>query len=163
MSTENEMIMRPEWEAYMKTEIHEPGIHLIGEGFSSFSESKNPKEYNRQYINQYTETTDIVGYSPSIAYTVDGHTAEPAVCEVMAIADRELRKNDARRIVYTVNTWDKDTSGYCTAWERTFAIIPDGKGDGNDALIYTGTFKAVSDAKEIKWDMTKNAPATDQS
>ena len=38
--------------------------------------------------------------------------------------------------------------GTYVARKRTYAIIPDADGDGNDALIYTGSFKSKSDIEE---------------
>ena len=48
--------------------------------------------------------------------------------------------------IVSVNLWETSgTDGTYVAYKRTYAIIPDGKGDGTDAMIYTGTMKAVGD------------------
>lgn len=154
-----ELILRADWKAYMETQLNDPGIHLIGQGFTNFSEAKSPSEYSRQYIHQKTSTTDVVGFAPAIAYSADAYSDDPVVQEVMAITDRELLGSAARRTIYCVNTWEKgSTDSTVKAWKRTYAIIPDNKGDGLTALIYSGNFKAIGDLEEIDWDIATNAP-----
>lgn len=36
------------------------------QGFSSMSESKSAKEYSRQYVDEDTERSDVVGYATQI-------------------------------------------------------------------------------------------------
>lgn len=165
MSTANEnaigLAMRSDFLSYMKTELNDSGIHLIGPGFTSLSESKNPKEYTRHYIHENSDTTDTVGYAPSISYTTDAQTEDPCCLEVMAIADRELVGKAARRIIYNVNTFEKgSTTGKVKAFKRTYSVVPDNKGDGTDALVYSGSFKAVGDVEIVDWDTITNQPAT---
>lgn len=140
-----ELVMRHQWEAYMECGASEKAFNLIGEGFTTFPESKNPKEYTRKYINDKTERSDVIGYAPSISYSADAITNDPVVNEIMEITDLELVGTATHREIVSVNTWDENESGEFAATKRTYAIIPDGKGDGTDALIYTGTMKAVSD------------------
>lgn len=142
----NDLIMRYQWEAYMgclgdsETEV----FNLIGEGFTSFPEKKNPQEYTRKYINYKTEKTDVIGYAPSITYSADCVSDDPVVQEVVTIHETEAVGTATHRNIVSVNRW-KETAGKCDATMRTYAIIPDEKGSGTEALIYTGTMKAVSD------------------
>ena len=41
-----------------------------------------------------------------------------------------------------------------TAYQRTYSIIPDSKGSGTDALIYTGTIKSAGDMKKGTFNMS---------
>lgn len=157
----NDLVMRYQWESYMgivDTSGSTPTTtyHLIGEGFTSFPEKKNPQEYTRKYINYKTEKTDVIGYSPSIEYSCDCISDDAVVQEIMKIHDGELVGNDTHREVVSVNLWEPvgSTSGSTTykAFKRTFAIIPDQKGEGTNALIYTGQFKAVDDIVEGTFD-----------
>jgi len=184
----NELVLRYQFESYMECLKSSPvGYHLIGEGFTTLPEAKNPKEYTRKYVNYKTEKTDVIGYSPSIAYSCDVITGEPVIEEIMEITDNELVGTDTHRNIVSVNCWKEaeryfltaDTaldnsktyytkdgttytavttpnvaniatyyekvSGY-EAVKRPYAIIPANKGDGTDALIYTGTMKACGDA-----------------
>jgi hypothetical protein len=139
--TTNILIMRAQWLSYMKVgETWE----LIGEGFTSLTESKNPKEYSRQYVNETSERTDVTGYSPSLAYSCDTYSGDPVVNEIVRITDGEFIGSAAQRDILSVNLWKPgSTTGTYEAFRRTYAIIPDSKGDGLDALIYSGNMKAV--------------------
>lgn len=143
----NELVLRYQWESYMECGTgSDKAYQLIGEGFTSFPEAKNPKEYTRKYVNYKTEKTDVIGYSPSISYSCDVITGEPVVEEIVEITDNELVGTDTHRDIVSVNCWEEtETAGTYKAFKRTYAIIPDGKGDGTDAMIYTGTMKAVGD------------------
>ncbi len=146
----NDLIMRYQWEAYMGCLTAGTGgattetFNLIGEGFTSFPENKNPKEYSRKYVNYKTEKTDVIGYAPSIEYSADCISDDPVVQEIVKIHDGELVGNDTHRNVITVNRWE-ESDGVCPAYKRAYAIIPGNKGDGTDALVYTGAMKAVGD------------------
>lgn len=143
--SENELVMRYQWEAYMGCTIGtNPAINLIGEGFTAFPKAMNAKEYTRKYVNDKTERTDVIGYAPSIGYSCDAIPDDPCVAEIIHITDNELIGTDTHRDVYSVNRWTEN-SNVCEAWKRTYAVIPDNKGDGTEALVYTGTLKAVSD------------------
>lgn len=150
----NDLVMRYQWESYMGIPTTSGGttttvFNLIGEGFTSFPEKKNPQEYTRKYINYKTEKTDVIGYSPSIEYSCDCISDDPVVQEIVKIHDGELVGNDTHREVVSVNLWEPGTGeNVYKAYKRTYAIIPDQKGEGTNALIYTGTFKAVSDIVE---------------
>ncbi len=192
----NDLVLRYQWEAYMDCgSAGTPDFELIGEGFTTLPESKNPKEYTRKYVNYKTEKTDVIGYAPSIGYSCDVILNDPVVAEIIQIHDGEFLGTDTHRDIVSVNCWDEedyyfhtaDTNivsgktyytksgdtytavqsptaenlstyyekgvGYAAS-KRTFAIIPDGKGDGTDAMIYTGTMKAVSDKVDGVFDRT---------
>ncbi len=149
----SKLISRDQWKAYM--DVGSAGASaaaLIGEGFTSFSESKNPKEYSRQYIHERTERTDVVGYASSIAYSTDVYSEDPVILKIMEITDHEYIGTDAQVTIWLVNEWEAAEDGKMSAYERRYAVIPDGKGDGTDAMIYTGTLKAVGDLVPGSWD-----------
>lgn len=163
-SNSNELVLRCQWESYMECGDGEAKtFNLIGEGFTTFPESKNPKEYTRKYVNYKTEKTDVIGYAPSIAYSCDVITGEPCVTEIVKVTDNELLGTATHRDIVSVNCWEADTDGKCKAFKRTYAIVPDGKGDGTDALIYTGTLKAVSDITFGKFDRTTKTFTADSA
>ena len=119
-------------------------FYLIGEGFTNLSEAKNAKEYTRHYIHEKSERSDVTGYAPSLSYSCDAVKGDPVVDDIMYITDHELIGNDTHRIVVTYYPND-GTATTRPAYARVYAIIPDASQDGVDALIYTGTFKAVGD------------------
>lgn len=164
------LIMRYQWAAYMGvlsgSSTQTETFNLIGDGFTSFPEAKNPKEYTRKYINDKTERSDVIGYAPSIGYTCDMISDDPVVQEIAKITDGELVGNDTHRNVVSVNLWEPvgSTANTYKAFKRAYAIIPGNKGDGTDALIYSGTMKAVSDVVEGTFNTsTKTFAASNSS
>lgn len=142
----NELVLRCQMESYMECGSGETkAYNLIGEGFTAFPIALNPKEYTRKYVNYKTEKSDVIGYAPSVSYSCDCISGDPVVKEIVAITDAEALGTATHRNVVTVNAWEEGENGDCPAYMRTYAIIPAGKGDGTDALVYTGTMKAVSD------------------
>lgn len=161
--TANELILRYQWESYMECGSgDDAAFQLIGEGFTTFPEKKNAKEYTRKYINYITEKSDVIGYAPSVSYSCDVITGEPVVAEIINITDNELLGSATHRKIVSVNCWDEQSDGEFTATMRTWAIIPDGRGDGTDAMVYTGTMKAVSDLVKGTFNRTtkKFTPAS---
>lgn len=127
--------------------------HLIGEGFTDLSESKGAKEYTRKYVSYKTEVTDVIGFAPSISYSCDVISGDPVVKEIIDITDNEKTGADAHRNIITVNGWEEQTEpGKYKAYRRKYAVIPDSKGSGTEALIYTGTFKARGDLEPGVFD-----------
>ena len=114
-------------------------------GFTSLSEGKEATEYSRQYVDEATERTDVVGYATSIDYEFDRYTNDP-VCERLSeIADDELVGTDAQVNIVSVDIFTEDTQNRAIARKRTYSVIPDTTGDGTDALIYSGAFSAASE------------------
>lgn len=118
-------------------------------GFTQITNSKNPKEYSRQYVDRESEDTDVVGYSPAISYSFDRHTNTPVHERIAKVHDGELTGSDALVDVVIVDFFaTSGAEGTYVARKRTYAIIPDADGDGTDALIYTGSLKSKSDIEE---------------
>ena len=140
------LIMRDQWAAYMFCSLLAvPAYKLMGEGFTDLSEAKNAQEYSRKYVHNRTERTDVTGYASSISYSADVYDDDPVVQEVIAVSDRELVGSAAQRDIVSVNLFKPVSANVYEAKKRTYAVIPDSKGDGTDALIYSGTLKAVGD------------------
>ena len=152
----SKLVNRSEVRSYMNTATNAaPAYALMGEGFTSLNESKNPKEYSRQYVHENTERTDVTGYAPSIAYSVDIYTNNPVIQRIRDVTDNELVGTATQVEIVTVEHFEGSANNR-PAIKRTYSIIPDGKGDGTDALIYTGTFRAVSDIVKGTWDESKS-------
>lgn len=145
----SKLVSRSELRSYMNTAKASTSAtyELIGEGFTSLTEAKNAKEYSRQYIHEKTERTDVVGYAPSLDYSVDVYTNNPVIARIREITDKELIGTDAQVSIVTVEMFSDSTVDQTklVAYERKYAVIPDNKGDGVEALVYSGTFKAVGD------------------
>lgn len=115
-------------------------------GFTSLSEGKNSIEYSRQYVDEASERSDVVGYSPAIDYELDRYTNDPVHEKIATITDDEIVGTDAQVSIVVVDLFDQKTSETtCTARKRLWSVIPDTEGDGTDALIYKGSFKAAGE------------------
>lgn len=103
--------------------------------FTQLSQSKNPIEYSRQYVDEPFQETDITGYSPSIAYAFDYHRGCEVQKDIVAITDGELIGDDAVRSIIVVDTETEE------AIKRDYAVIPGTEGDNINIYTYNGTFK----------------------
>ncbi len=157
------LVIRSQWAAYMKCGTGESKTYnLMGEGFTDLAESKNPQEYSRHYVHEKSERSDVTGYSPSLSYSMDYYDNDPVCAEIRNITDQEMVGTDAQREIVLVDLFD-GTEGSFTAYQRTFSIIPDGKGSGTDALIYTGTIKAAGDLVKGKFNTTTSTFTPDKA
>lgn len=110
--------------------------------FTTMAPAKNPKEYTRQYVDEATEISDVIGYAPSIEYNFDKHTENAVHTALAEISDDEKLGAETHIDVVTVDLFDTATAK--AAIKRTYAVIPSGDSDGVEALTYSGTLKAVS-------------------
>lgn len=153
---DNTLIMRYQFASFMgclDAEKKET-FALIGEGFTQLAESKNPQEYSRKYVSDKTTRTDLTGFAPQYDYTMDYIDGDPVTAEIAKITDNEILGTDARRNIVAVNLWSDPTGKACEAKMRPYAIIPNQKADGTDALIYTGSMKAAGDFVDGTFDTT---------
>ena len=116
-------------------------------GFTSLSDGKNSTEYSRQYVDEASERSDVVGYAPSMDYEFDLYTNDAVQKKLATITDDELLGSDAQVTVGVVDLFETkaDEGNTCTARKRDWSVIPDTEGDGTDALIYKGSLKAAGE------------------
>lgn len=157
MADANKLVQRNQFATYMDCGIDsKEDNRLMGDGFTNLVENKNAKEYSRQYVNMATEATDVVGYAPSIAYTADTYSQDPCIKKIMDVTDRELVGTDAQVTITNVNLWEPADGGSGKSFKakrRKYAIIPDSKGDGTDALVISGKMAAVTDVENGTFDV----------
>ena len=72
--TEKKLVQRSQRVAFMDVGAGGSAEYTRMTGFTALTNGKNPKEYSRQYVDENTERSDVVGYSPSIEYSFDRHT-----------------------------------------------------------------------------------------
>lgn len=111
------------------------------QGFTDISTSKNPIEYSRQYVDEEFEQSDVVGYSPSIAYGFDQFVGNAVHEDIVKISDDELLGTEAVRPIVMVDMSKTEDN----AVKRDFAVIPDSEGDSTDAYTYSGNLKVKGD------------------
>ena len=112
--------------------------------FTELSISKNPVEYSRHYVDEESERTDVVGYSPSISYNFDDYAGDAILEDIVAITNGEMVGTDTHRTLVQVDFSRKVDGGFY-AVKREYAVVPDSEGGSADAYTYGGTFKAVGD------------------
>lgn len=112
--------------------------------FTDLSVSKNPVEYSRHYVDEESERTDVVGYSPSISYNFDDYAGDAILEDIVSITNGELVGTETHRTLVQVD-FSREVDGGYYAVKRNYAVIPDSEGDGTDAYTYSGTFKAAGD------------------
>ena len=141
------LIKRSQKVAYMNTASAEgPASFERMTGFTALTNAKNSKEYSRQYVDMDSEISDVVGYAPAIDYTFDRYEGNPVHEKIAKIHDEELLGNDTHVDIVTVDLFKKSSTGEkYYAIKRTYAVIPDSDGDGTDALVYSGSLKAVTE------------------
>lgn len=114
--------------------------------FTSFSQSKNPTEYSRRYVDKHTDDVDVTGYSPSISYAFDQDSENEVHKSIIKVHEEELIGDSTTHIIVVVNLSAPGTSaGIFEATQRTYSIIPDADGDSTDAYTYSGTLRAKGD------------------
>lgn len=114
--------------------------------FTALTETKNPEEYERHYVDRLSSDTDTTGYGTSIDYTFDHHKNNAILKDIAAIHDDELIAQV--RTIVTVDMFDQgdsDDPDVFVARKRDYSVMPDSSGDGTDALQYSGTFAVKSD------------------
>lgn len=127
-------------------------------GFTTLSGSKNSIEYSRQYVDEEFETTDVVGFSPSMDFGFDQYTEDPAHEEMVEILDGEYTGTNARRNIVTVDFSQPTSGGKYKAVKREYAVIGDAEGDSMEAYTYSGTFRSTG--KRITGEATVSADGT---
>lgn len=112
-------------------------------GFTSFSQSKNPTEYSRRYVDEDFDQTDVTGYTPSYAFGFDQYKGDPVHEEIVDILDNEKLGTDAVRNVVVVDfsqPASEPADGF-VAVKRSYSIIGDTEGDSTDAYTYSGNLR----------------------
>lgn len=120
-------------------------IHRM-KGFTSLSESKNPTEYSRKYVDDLFETSDVTGVSASYDFTFDLISPNAVLTDLADIIDGEKLGDDAVRTFYCVDFHKPVSGGGYECVKRDFSVVGGTVGDGTDALTYSGTLKVKSTA-----------------
>lgn len=136
------LVMRADRKMFMGVGSGSQTIHRM-RGFSSLSESKNPVEYSRKYVDELFETTDVTGMSSSYDFTFDMMTPNAVLDDLAGIIDGEKLGTDAVRTFYCVD-FHKPVDGGFECVKRDFSVIGSTVGDGTDALTYSGSLRVKS-------------------
>ena len=127
-------------------------------GFTGLTNTKNPIEYNRQFVDEDFENTDITGYSPTLDFTFDQFSDDLVHQAIVEIIDQEKTGSDAIVTILIVDKSNEISTGVYSAFKRDYAIVPDSDGDNTDAYTYSGSFKVKT--AQILGTATLNADQT---
>lgn len=108
-------------------------------GFTKMDTSKNPIEYTRRYIDESFEQTDVVAFSPSIAFSFDRYSDNPVHDDIVKMADDEILGTDAVRSIVIADISTKDENGQVSAIKRDFSVMVEAEGNSLDAYTLSGT------------------------
>lgn len=117
--------------------------------FTDISTSKNSKEYNRQYVDEDGDTTDVIGYAEQKSYAFDQYSNNPVHEKIVQITDDELTDDDASVEILVVDKSKSATGGGFEARKRNYAVVPDSDGNSTDAYTYSGSFKAKGTFEKV--------------
>ncbi len=146
------LITRSAMRSYMECD---GGYSEIGEGFTEFTENKNPREYTRQYINEAVERTDIVGFASAVTYAFDVYEDDPVCDKLLNLTLSEAVGADAVvRIITAFLYKESGTAGRVEAIRRDYAVCPSKLGSGTEALICAGNLRACGEIVHGTFDPT---------
>ncbi len=124
----------------------EDGIKYVRmTGFTEISVSKNPSEHKRQYIDEDFERNDVVGYTPSIAFSFDMFKDNPVHEDMVSVFNCESTGETAVKSIVMVDLSKELSEGTFSAVKRNFTLIPDKEGSSEYAYTYSGNFNVAGE------------------
>lgn len=142
MATTEKLVKRSDKIAFMNVGTAEAPDFQRMRKFTEMSNSKNPREYSREYVDEDGEVTDVTGYAPEKAFAFDQYTNNPVHEKLAKIIDDELTGDDAIVQILVVDKTKADENGGFESRLRNYSVIPDSDGDSNEAYTYSGSFKS---------------------
>lgn len=133
-------------------------------GFTELSETANPQEYTRKYIDEARERTDIVGMTKTSSFNLDYHEGDLVHADIKNMYDKELTGTNTERefiavelfkdVKYTetptLQTKETKTGEAKTgkrAILRKYTVIISDSG-GEEAVTFAGSFNVSGDRIE---------------
>lgn len=139
------VIMRPDIIPFMNLGTdEEPQWEQCGEGWKKFSENPNAQTESTQYINQASETTDTVSYSPQYSIEIDLMYDEPTIKKVYDIAKNRLTGAEAVVDMCIVDSFRGKEEGKYYARRENLAVAINNI-DGTKKMSMTGNLNCQGD------------------
>ena len=108
-------------------------------GFTDGGKSMNSQTYDRRYVDEKTERSDVIAYATAIAYAFDRMFGNAVHNLIAKIHDDELVGQVVP--IVTVN-FNEPIEGGFKAKYRLWSVAPSDDGNSTDAYTYSGEFKA---------------------
>ena len=117
------------------------------QGFTDAGKSMNSSTYDRRYVDEKIERSDVIAYAPEIAYSFDRMVGNAVHEKIVAIHNGELVGQTVEIVTVNFNEAG-ETEGSFKARKRTYSVIPDSEGNSTDAYTYSGAFRASGEIVE---------------
>lgn len=131
-----------------------------GRGWKKFQENPNAQTESEQYINEESETTDTVGYSPQYNIECNLMYTDPTIKKVYTIAKDRLTGSDAVLDMLIVDKFD-GTETACTARRENLAVAISSI-DGTKKMAMTGNLNCQGGSVKGKFNMKTKTFTEDQ-
>lgn len=106
------------------------------QAFTELPESKETSTYDRQYVDEETERSDVIGTKANLEYVMDYYKGHPVCDKIVEITENE--KTGADAIVTLMSVFIVGDT--FEARKRDYSVIPSEVGPETEALTYGGTF-----------------------
>lgn len=138
--------MRTDIEVYMDTSASEtPTWTRCGSGWKKFAENPNAQTENTQYINQSSETTDTVSYSPQYSFECDLMYTDATIKKLYDIAKNRQTGTNCVVPMLIVDKFDPGTTpGTYVARKENLAVAVTSL-DGQKKMSMSGNLNGQGD------------------
>lgn len=163
MSDNKKLVLRHEVLTFMKpkklTEDTFEDKYYRLYGFTELSETANPQEYTRKYIDEARERTDIVGMTKTSSFNLDYHEGDLVHADIKNMYDKELTGTNTEREFIAVELFKdvkytekavlgaRETKTGKRAILRKYTVIISDSG-GEEAVTFAGSFNVSGDRIE---------------
>ena len=106
------------------------------QGFTELPESKEVSTYDRQYVDEETERSDVIGTKANLDFAMDYYKGHPVCEKVVDIMENEKTGADAIVTLMSVLI----VGDTFTARKRDYSLSPSEIGPEIESLTYGGTF-----------------------
>ena len=143
------IVKRSDKVAYMNVGTDEAPDFQRMRKFTDMSNSANPKEYNRTYVDEDGEVTDVTGYAKEKSFAFDQYTNNKVHEKLVDIIEEEKTGDDAIVDILVVDKTTKTEENKYTARRRKYSVVADSDGDSTDAYTYGGSFKKNGNFEKV--------------
>lgn len=160
--TDKKIAMRTQIIPYLNLgTTNEPVWVQCGDGWRKFSENPNAQTESEQYINQASETTDTVSYSPQYSFECTLMYTDPTIKKVYDIAKNRKTGSDAVLDFLIVDAFDIGADKSATAYRESLAVAVTSI-DGQKKMTMSGNLNGQGDGVKGKFVKATN-PAEGES
>ena len=153
---EEKLVKRSDKVAFMNTGTSELPKYERMRKFTELSNSRNPQEYSRQYVDRDGEDTDVTGFSPEKGFAFDEYSNNPVHKKIVDIIEDEKKGNDAIIEILVVDKSRTTEDGGFEARRRKYSVVADSDGDETNAYTYSGSFKSNGDFEKVTVTLNKD-------